>query len=95
MSGTQTMLVQARAQGLIAEAYQDLADETGWEFVSIRALRGRLAGRVGNLDATLVGMYAAGEINLIPQENQMALTPDDRAAAVRCGGENKHLMSWG
>ena len=89
MSSTETI-----AQGLIAEAYEDLADEAGREFVSIRLLRERLAGRVEGLDAILVGLYQRQEVNLVPQENQMALTPADRAAAVRCGGEDKHRMSW-
>jgi len=79
--------------GLIGEAYEDLAGFAG-EFVSIRALREALGGRVPDLDRTLTEMYQAGEINLAPQENQFALTPADRAAAVRCGGEDKHRLSW-
>jgi hypothetical protein len=81
------------ACGLIAEAYLGLAEADGG-FVSIRLLRAALAGRVPGLDRALVGMYQAGEINLAPQENQMMLTPADRAAAVRCGGEDKHRLSW-
>lgn len=80
-------------RGAIAEAYEDLAAAPG-EFVSIRALREALAGRVTDLDRTLVRMYSEGTINLTPQENQMALTPCERAAAVKCGGEEKHRMSW-
>jgi hypothetical protein len=79
--------------GIIAEAYEELAPAPG-EFVSIRALREALGGRVPDLDRTLVGMYQDGTINLTPQENQFALTAADRAAAVRCGGEDKHRMSW-
>ena len=80
-------------RGAIAEAYEDLATGPG-EFVSIRLLREALAGRVPGLDRALTEMYQAGEINLTPQENQFALTPADRAAAVRCGGEDKHRLSW-
>jgi len=32
-------------------------------------------------------------VNLIPQSNQQALTAEDREAALRIGGEHKHLMS--
>jgi hypothetical protein len=87
------MSADAIDQGAIAEAYEGLAPRPG-EFVSIRLLREALGGRVADLDRTLVGMYQAGEINLAPQENQMMLTPADRAAAVRCGGEDKHRLSW-
>jgi hypothetical protein len=78
-------------RGRIAGAYLDLAGDAG-EFVSIRALRENLPGT--DLDAALIGLYCAGEVNLVPQENQMALAPADRAAAIRVGGEDKHLMSW-
>jgi hypothetical protein len=87
------MSADAIDQGAIAEAYEDLAAGPG-EFVSIRLLREAIGGRVADLDRTLVGMYREGLINLTPQENQFALTPADRAAAVRCGGEDKHRMSW-
>ena len=81
-------------RGRIAGAYLDLADETGRDLVSIRDLRERLAGRVPDLDAKLIGMYREQEVNLLPQENQVALTASDRAAAIRCGGEDKHLIAW-
>jgi hypothetical protein len=79
--------------GIVAEAYEELAAGPG-EFISIRALREVIGGRVADLDRTLVGMYREGLINLTPQENQFALTPADRDAAVKCGGEEKHRMSW-
>jgi hypothetical protein len=62
--------------------------------VSVLALRQRLAGRVADLDATLTGMYREGIVNLTPQSAQSALTEAERAAAVWCGGEAKHRMSW-
>jgi hypothetical protein len=82
----------AITKGRIAGAYLDLAAGPG-EFVSIRALRERLAG-VEGLDAILIAMYAAQEINLIPESAQQSLSEADRRAAVRCGGEDKHWMSW-
>lgn len=88
MSGTDTI-----ERGLIAEAYENLAERPG-AFVSVLALRQRLAGRVRNLDATLTGMYREQVINLAPQSNQMALTEAERAAGIACGGEVKHRMAW-
>lgn len=88
MSGTDII-----ERGAIAEAYEALAEGPG-AFVSVLALRERLAGRVADLDAILTGMYAEGIVNLTPQSDQAALTEAERAAAVRCGGEDKHRMSW-
>jgi hypothetical protein len=88
-----TATIEASALGLIAEAYEDLAPAPG-EFVSIRALREALGGRVPNLDRALVGMYREGLINLTPAEDQMRLDPADRAAGIPCGGEIKHRLSW-
>jgi hypothetical protein len=38
-------------------------------------------------------MFTARRVNLIPQANQSALTAEDREAALRLGGEHKHLIS--
>jgi hypothetical protein len=48
-----------------------------------------------DLDAVLTAMYAGQRANLVPQSNQQALTAADREAAVRVGGEYKHLISIG
>lgn len=91
--GLRGVSADAIARGLIGEAYEALAAGPG-AFVPVLALRRALGGRVADLDGTLVRMHSEGEVNLVPQENQMMLTPADRAAAVRCGGEDKHRMSW-
>jgi len=44
-------------------------------------------------DEVLAGMYRAQAVNLVPQENQQALTRDQQATALRIGGEDKHLIS--
>lgn len=41
----------------------------------------------------LIGMYVARRINLIPRSHRRALTDDDLAAGLECGGEIKHLIS--
>lgn len=89
MSGTDVI-----ERGLIAEAYLEAAGGEGGKYVSIAEVKERLAGRVRDLDAKLVRMYHAQQINLVPRSNRRALTPADRAAAIRCGGEDKHRMYW-
>ena len=77
----------------IEAAYRSLAATAG-EFVSLRELRLRLPGRPRpDVDAALAAMFTAQRINLIPQSNQRALSDADREAALRIGGEHKHLIS--
>ena len=38
-------------------------------------------------------MYRIPGVSLIPEENQKVLTPDDRAAAVEIGDQDKHLIA--
>ena len=79
----------ARIEG----GYRSLAAGAG-EFVRLRELRLRLADVArADLDSALVALFTAQRINLIPQENQQALTDADRESALRIGGENKHLIS--
>jgi hypothetical protein len=78
---------------LIMEAYQALAAEPG-EFVKVRELRDRLSVIARpDLDSALERMYRAQRVNLVPQDNQQALTDADRQSALRVGGEFKHLLS--
>jgi hypothetical protein len=77
----------------IGTAYRSLAAAPG-QFVSLSELRLRLPGRPRpEVDAALAALYAAHRVNLIPQSDQRALSDADRAAAVRVGGEDKHLIS--
>jgi len=46
-----------------------------------------------DVDAVLRELTRSGLANLIPAANQKALSTSDRAAAVRFGGEDKHLVS--
>jgi hypothetical protein len=78
---------------LVMEAYRDLAAEPG-EFVKVRELRDRLSVIARpDLDSALERMYRAQRVNLVPQDNQHALTDADRQSALRVGGEFKHLLS--
>ena len=77
----------------IETGYRSLAASAG-EFVSLRELRLRVADRARpDVDAALTTMFTAQRINLIPQSNQRALSDADRDAALRIGGECKHLIS--
>jgi hypothetical protein len=83
----------ADVEALILAAYHALATEPA-QFVKLTELRSGLADapRV-DVDAALGRMYRSQRINLIPQSAQRTLTAEDRAAALRIGGENKHLIS--
>jgi hypothetical protein len=77
----------------IESAYRSLTVGVG-EFVRLRELRLRLPDiSRADLDSALVALFTTQRINLIPQENQQALTVADRESALRVGGENKHLIS--
>lgn len=77
----------------VMNAYAALAPAAG-EFIKLRELREHLTDIPRSaLDGALAAMFAARRINLIPQSNQQALSAPDREAALRLGGESKHLIS--
>ncbi|HEY6492765.1 MAG TPA: hypothetical protein VIZ43_05790 [Trebonia sp.] len=77
----------------VIAAYRALADGPG-HFVKLGDLRLRLAEIPRSaLDGALAAMFTARRVNLVPQSNQQALTAADREAALRLGGEHKHLIS--
>lgn len=77
----------------VLAAYERLARKTG-DFVKIRLLREQLPlVRREELNRLLIELYREQAVNLVPQSNQMALTPADRHAAVYVGGEYKHRIS--
>jgi hypothetical protein len=87
--GRHAVNVTARVEA----AYRELAPASG-EFVRLRDLRERVADIPRpDVDSALVVLFTSQRINLIPQENQQALSAADRASALRIGGENKHLIS--
>ena len=44
------------------------------------------------MDEELTRMISLPDVDLIPESNQKTLSPDDRAAAVRIGNQDKHLL---
>lgn len=92
-------LTDSGAEALIREAYDALAPARG-EFVGLRELRERLGGSGSSaaaararVDRALRELYAAQRVNLVPRSNQRALSDADREAAIRLGGEHKHMIS--
>lgn len=75
-----------RAYGELSKRPQDM--------VSLVDLRSKLDGAAArdDVDRVLRAMTRTGLVHLWPSSNRKGLTDDDRAAAVRIGSEDKHLM---
>jgi len=77
----------------IMSAYHEVAAEPA-QFVKLTDLRSRLADLSRtDIDEALERMYRSQRINLVPQSSPRALSAEDQEAALRIGGENKHLIS--
>lgn len=75
----------------IRATYTHLAARPG-AWIPLTRLRTELPD-LTDIDSTLTELYRTGAVSLIPEENQKALTPQDRAAALTVGGQAKHLMA--
>jgi hypothetical protein len=80
-------------ESLIRQVYLDLGD--GYQdWVRLAKVRPRLDGADrGEVDETLLKMVKDGDTHLVAGANRKVLTDDDHAAAIRIGGEDKHLMA--
>ncbi|MDX3663640.1 hypothetical protein PV646_40670 [Streptomyces sp. ID05-26A] len=77
---------------LIRQVYLELGD--GYQdWVRLAKIRPRLGAERDDVDETLLQMVKAGDTHLVPSSNRKALTDEDHAAAIRIGGEDKHLMA--
>lgn len=77
----------------IRAAYFELAESPGRHVPLIR-LRELLTDLPReDVDAALTRMNLMPDVFVDPESNQKALTPEERAAAVRIGGQDKHLIS--
>lgn len=64
------------------------------DWIRLARIRPRLNGAdKSEVDKVLLKMMKARTIHLAPSSNRKVLTDDDRAAAVRIGGEDKHLIA--
>lgn len=79
----------------VRAAYVKLAPEPrAW--VGLAALRDALDGESrAEVDQALHRLNRAADVNIIPESNQKVLTQEDRDAAIRIGGEDRHLVAIG
>jgi hypothetical protein len=83
---------EVTAESRIRAAYWLLAREPQ-DLVPLAALRAHLAEVPREeVDAALAEMERHSDAHLVPQADRKRLTEDDRAAAVRIGGVDKHLL---
>jgi hypothetical protein len=76
----------------IATLYRQLADKQG-DWVRLADLRPLLNGAARtDVDKVLKTMSKAGHAHLAPDPDRKSLTPADREAAIRIGGEDNHLL---
>ncbi|GAA3195186.1 hypothetical protein ACFO1B_03045 [Dactylosporangium siamense] len=79
----------------IRAAYAELTTEPG-AWVSLSRLRPRFADvSKDDLDKALERLLDSPDVELEPEDNQKTLKVEERRAAVRIGGENRHLLSIG
>jgi hypothetical protein len=79
-------------EGRVRAAYAKLAQEPR-DWVRLADLRSAVDAPRGQVDDVIKTLSRARRASVIPEQNQQVLTRDDEAAAVRIGGENKHLIS--
>jgi len=85
----------ATLQDRIREAYRALASGPG-AWVSIADVRRKLSDAGSEeLDEALRALERAADVNVVPQSNQKALSPEDERAAVTIGGQRKHFLAIG
>lgn len=81
-------------QGRVSQAFTELAGRPGG-WVSLARLRAHLGNPdKAEFDEVLRELSLRSNVYLIPEANSKVLTPEDRAAAVHLGGEDKHLISF-
>jgi len=76
----------------IRSAYRQLAREPR-DWVRLAELRPLIGARREEVDAVLRQLNRSHQASVIPEQNQRVRTQADEDAAVRIGGENKHLIS--
>ncbi|MBP1780275.1 hypothetical protein AB0I92_03895 [Micromonospora chalcea] len=83
----------ADAVALIRQAYHELAAKPG-DYVMLADLRDALSDLPRpEFDAALVTLNRERGVHLVPESNQKVLKPQERAAAVTIGNQDKHLVA--
>lgn len=75
----------------IAAYYEDLADGPQ-DPIRLATLRTLIDTPHDLVTETLLEMTRTGFVHLVPDSNRKALTDADHEAAIRIGGEDKHLL---
>jgi hypothetical protein len=84
---------QPDIEAWIHEAYTDLTTRRPGSWVKLSVLRSRLKNVPRDVaDAALGRMIELPEVHLKNEFNQSSLNDADREAAVRIGGEDRHLL---
>ncbi|MFJ6199329.1 hypothetical protein [Micromonospora sp. NPDC092111] len=79
----------------IRVTYAALATEPG-TWVSLTRLRPFFGDvSTADLDEALRQLEREADVDIAPESNQKMLTPDDLVAALRLGGQDKHLLAIG
>lgn len=79
----------------IRKAYGELAPRAG-AWVMLDKIRRALGDAPrGDVDAALLSLFRAPDVRIVPESNQKVLTDSERAAAVRIGNQDKHLIAIG
>jgi hypothetical protein len=78
---------------LVRRAYKELAAKPG-DYVMLFDLRSALDGLSrAEVDAVLIQLNRDRDVHLVPESNQKVLRPEERAAAVSIGNQDKHLIA--
>jgi hypothetical protein len=87
------VLRSAGLESLIRESYRELRSKpNGW--VRLADLRANLDGMGGaDVERVLLALTRTGSVHLTPDSDRSAVTDADRAAAIRIGSEDKHLVA--
>lgn len=84
---------QAPIHEQIRQAYTELAERPGADWITLVVLRGRLSDVPRDeLDAALETLALQPGVHVQAEANQQALTPADHDAAVRFGGSTRHAL---
>ncbi|NLU81004.1 hypothetical protein HCA58_22165 [Micromonospora sp. HNM0581] len=78
---------------LVRQAYRKLAAAPG-SYVMLADLRSALSDLSrAEVDAALIELNRERNVHLVPESNQKVLRPEERAAAVSVGNQDKHLIA--
>jgi hypothetical protein len=84
----------ADVEAQVRTAYAKLARQPR-DWVRLADLRPSVGASRADVDVVLKQLSRSQQATVMPAQDQRTLTPADQEAAVRIGGENKHLISIG